>query len=132
MTRQTKRRKFANNQPVVIRFGTRKIVGKVVFIRPVGKQFTYDVLCEDMKVYSDLSVDTALNLCIDTYLTKLFYQKYKIDPTLIPEIDTTVSVTEAGVLSHSLVEESDESSEEKESEVDDDVLFQDEDLDPNY
>ena len=132
MARQSKRRKFANNQPVVIRFGTRKLVGKVVFIRPIGKQFTYDVLCEDQKVYPELSVDTALNLCIDTYLTKLFYQKYKIDPNLIPEIDTTLPAAEAGSLAHSLNEESMEDSEESVSNQDEDVLFQDEDLDPNY
>lgn len=132
MARQTKRRKFSNNQPVVIRFGTRKLIGKVVFIRPVGKQFTYDVLCEDQKVYPELGVDTALNLCIDTYLTKLFYQKYKIDPNLIPEIDNSVLTPEPGTLTQSVLEDSDELTEEATSEVDDDILFQDEDLDPNY
>lgn len=132
MARQSKRRKFTNNQPVVIRFGTRKLVGKVVFIRPIGKQFTYDVLCEDQKVYPELGVDTVLNLCIDTYLTKLFYQKYKIDPNLIPEIDNSVLTPEPGTLTQSVLEDSDELAEEANSEVDDDVLFQDEDLDPNY
>ena len=90
MARQSKRRKFANNQPVVIRFGERKLVGKVVFARPIGKKFTYDVLCEDTKVYSELQVDVAMNQCIDTYLTRLFYRKYKIDETYIPEADDDI------------------------------------------
>ena len=87
MARQSKRRKFVNNQPVVFRFGERKLIGKVIFSRPVGKKFTYDVLCEDTKVYSELQVDVAMNQCIDTYLTKLFYKKYKIDENFIPEIE---------------------------------------------
>jgi hypothetical protein len=51
MAKQNKKRKFSNNQPVVIRFSERKMVGKVVLVRPVGKRFIYDVLCEDGKLY---------------------------------------------------------------------------------
>ena len=43
MARQSKRRKFVNNQPVVFRFGERKLIGKVIFSRPVGKKFTYEL-----------------------------------------------------------------------------------------
>ena len=92
MARQSKRRKFVNNQPVVFRFGERKLIGKVIFSRPVGKKFTYDVLCEDTKVYSELQVDVAMNQCIDTYLTKLFYKKYNIDENFIPEIENSVPI----------------------------------------
>lgn len=131
MARQSKRRKFLINQPVVIRFGERKLIGKIVFIRPVGKQFTYDVLCEDAKVYPELGVDTVLNLCVDTYLTKIYYKKYKIDPDLIPEAEEVVVVTPAGKLSRAVIDEP-ETDEEVEKESDEEVLFEDEDLDPNY
>lgn len=131
MARQSKRRKFSTNQPVVIRFGERKLIGKIVFIRPVGKQFTYDVLCEDMKVYPELGVDTVLNLCVDTYLTKLYYKKYNIDPNLIPEMEEVAVVTAKGKLARAVVEEFEESS-ETETELDSEVLFEDDDLDPNY
>lgn len=80
------RSKFYTNQPVVFRYGTRKLVGKVFLIKPVGKQFIYDVLCEDGKIYEELKVDTPLNLCIDTYLTKLFYKKYDISVDMIPQM----------------------------------------------
>ena len=70
----SKKRKFSNNQIVVFRFGDRKIVGKVILVRPVGKKFTYDVYAEDGKIYSELLADVPLNLSIDTYLTKLFYK----------------------------------------------------------
>jgi len=131
MARQSKRRKFSTNQPVVIRFGERKLIGKIVFIRPVGKQFTYDVLCEDMKVYPELGVDTVLNLCVDTYLTKLYYKKYKIDPNLIPEAEEVAVVTPTGKLSRAVIDEP-ETDEEVEKESDEEILFEDEDLDPNY
>jgi hypothetical protein len=38
-----------------------------------------------------LSVDTVLNACIDTYLTKLFYKKYDIPEEHIPVKDTMKS-----------------------------------------
>lgn len=128
MARQSKRRKFANNQPVVIRFGERKLVGKVVFARPIGKKFTYDVLCEDTKVYSELQVDVAMNQCIDTYLTRLFYRKYKIDETYIPEADD--DIINISSMSNSLIEEP-EVVEEDVTE-DEGLLFEDDEIDPNY
>ena len=51
MAKSTRKRKFSNNQIVVFRFGERKIVGKVVFARPIGKKFTYDEYAEDGKIY---------------------------------------------------------------------------------
>lgn len=80
------RSKFYTNQPVVFRYGNRKLVGKVFLIKPIGKTFIYDVLCEDGKIYEELKVDTPLNLCIDTYLTKLFYKKYDISVDMIPQM----------------------------------------------
>ena len=87
MARSTKRRKFSNNQTVVFRFGDRNIVGQVVFVRPVGKRFIYDVAAEDGKIYYELPVDVPYNETIDTYLTRLFYKKYKMDEDGIPEIE---------------------------------------------
>ena len=81
MAKRIKKIKFSNNQLVVFRFGDRKIVGNVVFVKPVGKllkQFIYDVAAEDGKTYYELTVDGPVNNSIDTYLTRLFYQKYKI------------------------------------------------------
>lgn len=80
------RSKFYTNQIVVFRYGSRKLVGKVFLIKPVGKTFIYDVLCEDGKLYEDLKVDSQVNLCIDTYLTKLLYQKYDISVDTIPQL----------------------------------------------
>ena len=131
MARQSKRKKFSNNQPVVFRFGERRLVGKVVFIRPIGKQFSYDVLCEDGKVYGELGVDSAINQCIDTYLTRLFYRKYKIDENSIPElIEEVVNIPESA-LSNAIIDDSE--SEESENIADEEErLFEDEDADPNY
>jgi hypothetical protein len=135
MVKKTRRRrKFSNNQLVVIRFGDRKIVGKVVFMRPIGKQFIYDVECEDGKIYYELLVDATINNCIDTYLTKLFYQKYKIDENALPEVEgsdlilNTTKVVEMSV--------NDLDSEEEESEYvfdeEDAAMFADEDSNPDY
>ena len=60
MARKGKKRKFSSGQIVVIRYSDRKLVGKVVLIRPVGKKFFYDVECEDGKIYSELLVDSAI------------------------------------------------------------------------
>lgn len=87
--------KFSINQPVAVRYGDRKLIGKVAFIRPVAKQFVYDVLGEDGKVYEDLNVDTAVNQCIDTYLTKLFYKKYDISEDMIPTKDGIKTSTDS-------------------------------------
>jgi hypothetical protein len=131
MARQSKRRKFVNNQPVVFRFGERKLIGKVIFSRPVGKKFTYDVLCEDTKVYSELQVDVAMNQCIDTYLTKLFYKKYKIDENFIPEIENSVPILNTKSALDSLIESAttEEVITEEEPET---PLFEDDEVDPNY
>jgi len=130
MSKLLKKRKFANNQIVVFRYGNRKLVGKVVFARPVGKQFTYDVLCEDSKIYSELGVDLSYDQCIDTYLTKLFYQKYKIDPAMIPDATEVVNVTVDNVQIDSIEEEA--SQENASKDADEGLLFEDEDSDPNY
>ena len=131
MARQSKRRKFVINQPVVFRFGERKLIGKVIFSRPVGKKFTYDVLCEDTKVYSELQVDVAMNQCIDTYLTKLFYKKYKIDENFIPEIENSVPILNTKSALDSLIESAttEEVITEEEPET---PLFEDDEVDPNY
>lgn len=131
MARQSKRRKFVNNQPVVFRFGERKLIGKVIFSRPVGKKFTYDVLCEDTKVYSELQVDVAMNQCIDTYLTKLFYKKYKIDENFIPEIENSGPILNTKSALDSLIESAttEEVITEEEPET---PLFEDDEVDPNY
>ena len=128
MAKQSKRRKFSNNQPVVFRFGERKLFGKVIFARPIGKKFTYDVLCEDGKVYSELHVDVSMNQSIDTYLTRLFYKKYKIDESFIPEITNDYL---PAVTSDSLLEEV-EVAEEGATDSEEDVLYQDDEFDPNY
>lgn len=131
MARQSKKRKFSNNQPVVFRFGDRKLVGKVVFIRPIGKKFTYDVLCEDGKVYPELGVDSAINQCIDTYLTRIFYRKYKIDENSIPsQVEEVVNLPEAS-LTASIIDDIEVEETERFVE-EDDRLFEDEDADPNY
>jgi uncharacterized protein YacL (UPF0231 family) len=133
MARKGKRRKFSNSQIVVVRFCDRKIVGKVVLIRPVGKKFFYDVEGEDGKIYTELLVDSAMNHCIDTYLTRLFYQKYKMDEAGIPEIeDDEVPTLKTSKISKvndeiEVVEESEEVVIEEEE-----ILFEDDEMDPNY
>ena len=132
MARQSKRRKFVNNQPVVFRFGERKLIGKVIFSRPVGKKFTYDVLCEDTKVYSELQVDVAMNQCIDTYLTKLFYKKYNIDENFIPEIENSVPILNTKSALDSLIDSATTEEVITEEEEPETPLFEDDEVDPNY
>ena len=134
MTKRTKKRKFSNNQLVVIRFGDRKIVGNIVFIRPIGKKFIYDVECEDGKTYSELTVDTTVNSCIDTYLTRLFYQKYKIDESAIPEVEDDEPVVNTKKVVETLVENSEPEEEESEYVFDEEdaAMFADEDSNPDY
>ena len=134
MAKRIKKRKFSNNQLVVFRFGDRKIVGNVVFVKPVGKQFIYDVAAEDGKIYYELTVDGPVNNSIDTYLTKLFYQKYKIDESAIPEIEDDTPLINSKKLVESIIETPDEIEEDEEYELDeeDSLLFTEEDADPNY
>lgn len=122
-----RKKKFSINQPVVFRYSDRKLVGKVSFIRPVGKKFIYDVMCEDGKEYYELSVDSNMNQCIDTYLTKLFYKKYNIDENAIPEIENEeVSVKTSA---KAVLTEPDLIEEDTVSPRDEGVLFDEEDVD---
>jgi|LakMenEpi03Aug12_release.lakeMendotaPanAssembly.Ray.scaffolds.fasta_scaffold522891_3 hypothetical protein len=134
MAKRIKKRKFSNNQLVVFRFGDRKIVGNVVFVKPVGKQFIYDVAAEDGKTYYELTVDGPVNNSIDTYLTKLFYQKYKIDESAIPEIEDDTPLINSKKLVETIIETPEEIEEDEEYELDeeDSLLFTEEDADPNY
>jgi hypothetical protein len=79
--------KFSVNQPVAFRYGDKKMIGSVSLIKPIGKQFVYNVLGENGKEYEELGVDLTVNACIDTYLTKLFYKKYNISEEHIPTKD---------------------------------------------
>ena len=83
--------KFSVNQPVAFRYGDKKMIGQVSLIKPIGKQFVYNVIGENGKEYDELGVDTVLNACIDTYLTKLFYRKYDIPEEYIPVKETMKS-----------------------------------------
>lgn len=132
MAKTGKKKKFSNNQIVVFRFCDRKLVGKVCLVRPVGKKFLYDVMGEDGKVYQELYVDIAMNHCIDTYLTRLFYKKYDIDENGIPEIeDDENPVVNVGKISEPA--EDVEPDEEGEVVVDDEeILFDDDDMDANW
>lgn len=132
MARQSKKRKFSNNQPVVFRYGVRKLVGTVVLVKPIGKKFIYDVLCEDGKVYSDLLVDSAMSHCIDTYLTRLFYQKYNLPEDFIPEIVYDEDDENAPKVARKPIAEPIDEPEEEKLVDEDEVLYVDEDADPNY
>lgn len=134
MAKRIKKRKFSNNQLVVFRFGDRKIVGNVVFVKPIGKQFIYDVAAEDGKTYYELTVDGPVNNSIDTYLTKLFYQKYKIDDSVIPEVEYETHSINSKKLVDTIIETPEEIEENEEYELDeeDSLLFTEEDADPNY
>lgn len=133
MAKTGKKKKFSNNQIVVFRYSDRKIVGKIFLIRPVGKKnFIYDVMCEDGKVYQELYVDTEMNHCIDTYLTRLFYKKYNIDENGIPEFeDEENPIVNVNKISEPVV---DTESEEEDGVVADteEILFSDEDMDINW
>jgi len=130
MTKEVKKKKFSMNQPVVFRHGERRLVGKVSFIRPIGKQYLYHVQCEDGKEYEDLQVDIAMNQCIDTYLTKLFYQKYEINGTFIPKIEDVVPYTPT--VDSTEEEEFDDYSDSRPFADPDEILFHDDELDDNY
>jgi hypothetical protein len=127
MAKQTKKKKFSNNQVVVFRFGERNLVGKVCNVIPVGKRtFMYDVLGEDGKVYEDLGVDAVMNHTIDTHKTKLFYKKYNISEDQIPEVE----LEDAEVDADSVVEK--EEVEEVVESKSEESLFSDEDFDENW
>ena len=137
MAKRIKKIKFSNNQLVVFRFGDRKIVGNVVFVKPVGKllkQFIYDVAAEDGKTYYELTVDGPVNNSIDTYLTRLFYQKYKIDENAIPVIEDIAPGINSKKLVETIIETPEEVQADEEYELDeeDSLLFTEEDADPNY
>ncbi len=129
MAKSTKKRKFSNNQIVVFRFGERKIVGKVIFARPIGKKFTYDVFAEDGKIYNELYVDSIVNMSIDTYLTKLFYKKYNLNENSIPDASEDILPALAAL---SVVEPTIDDSAEEDSVEEEKEFFLDEDADPNY
>ena len=129
MAKSTRKRKFSNNQIVVFRFGERKIVGKVVFARPIGKKFTYDVYAEDGKIYNELYVDSIVNMSIDTYLTKLFYKKYNLNESSIPDVSDDILPALAAL---SVVEPTIDDSAEEEKPEEEKEFFLDEDADPNY
>lgn len=129
MAKSTKKRKFSNNQIVVFRFGERKIVGKVIFARPIGKKFTYDVFAEDGKIYNELYVDSIVNMSIDTYLTKLFYKKYNLNENSIPDVSEDILPALAAL---SVVEPTIDDSAEEDTVEEEKEFFLDEDADPNY
>jgi hypothetical protein len=132
MAKTGKKKKFSNNQIVVFRFCDRKLVGKVCLVRPIGKKFLYDVMCEDGKVYQELYVDIAMNHCIDTYLTRLFYKKYDIDENGIPEIeDDETPLVNVKKVSEP-VEEIEAEGEDEVVIDDEEVLFDEEDVDSNW
>lgn len=127
MAKQTKKKKFSNNQVVVFRFGERNLVGKVCNVIPVGKRsFVYDVLGEDGKTYEDLGVDAVMNHTIDTHKTKLFYKKYNISEDQIPEVE----LEDADVDADSVVEKEEE--EEVVESKSEESLFTSEDFDENW
>lgn len=131
MAKQSKKRRFSNNQVVVCRFSDRYFVGKVVFIRPVGKNFIYDVLSEDSRVYTEMGVDSGMNYCIDTRMTKLFYKKYNIDENSIPDFDSGIGP----ILNINLPEAAAEETEVAvEVDTEDEAMrsLEDEDNDPNW
>jgi hypothetical protein len=133
MAKTGKKKKFSNNQIVVFRYSDRKIVGKIFLVRPVGKKnFIYDVMCEDGKVYQELYVDTEMNHCIDTYLTRLFYKKYNIDENGIPEFeDDENPIVNVGKISES-TEEVDTDGEDAVVADTEEILFSEEDVDINW
>ena len=127
MANTGKKKKFSNNQIVVFRFCDRKLVGKVCLVRPVGKKFLYDVMCEDGKVYQELYVDIEMNHCIDTYLTRLFYRKYDIDENVIPKIeDDETPLVNVGNISEP--KEAEEESEEETVIDSEEILFDEDDM----
>lgn len=129
--RKSKKRRFSNNQLVVFRFGDRNMVGNIISTKPIGRRFVYDVLAENEKIYTDLDVDLEMNECIDTYLTKLYYAKYGIVAD-IPEILPENNMPLLNKLAEKLFEDAEEEIETESIFIDEEPLYVDEDLDPNY
>jgi len=117
--------KFSVNQPVAFRYGDKKMIGTVSLIKPIGKQFVYNVVGENGKEYDELGVDLAVNMCIDTHLTRLFYRKYDISEDHIPVKDN-VKVSNGIYLPEAVNAESEESESSTESEVRDYAVDYDE------
>lgn len=117
--------KFSVNQPVAFRYGDKKMIGTVSLIKPIGKQFVYNVVGENGKEYDELGVDLAVNMCIDTHLTRLFYRKYDISEDHIPVKDN-VKVSNGIYLPEAVNAESEESELSTESEVRDYAVDYDE------
>lgn len=125
-----KKKRFSTNQLVVFRVGNILKLGRVAMVRPIGKKFFYDVLCEDGKIYSELQVDSEIQYCIETYPTRLFYKKYNIDESGIPDLsDDDEPVFKSNVPE---IESDTELVEEDQSTSEDEILYEDEELDPNY
>ena len=120
-----RRTKFSVNQPVAFRYGDKKMIGTVSLIKPIGKQFVYNVVGENGKEYDELGVDLAVNMCIDTYLTRLFYKKYDISEDHIPVKDN-VKVSNGIYLPEAVNAESEETESSTESEVRDYAVDYDE------
>lgn len=126
---KVKKRKFSVHQVVVFRFSDRKLVGEVIGYKPMGKRYVYDVLSENGKVYTNLDVDIEANECIDTYLTKMYYKKHDIDANSIPSVEEDEPILYSMELAEETEEEVDDNSYE---DVDDGILFDEDDIDPNY
>ena len=67
-------------------------------------------------------------MCIDTYLTRLFYKKYKIDENYIPDVsnDPIPAVSAQSLIEEPEIVENDNPSEPEEK------LYDDDEYDPNY
>jgi hypothetical protein len=117
--------KFSVNQPVAFRYGDKKMIGTVSLIKPIGKQFAYNVVGENGKEYDELGVDLAVNMCIDTYLTRLFYKKYNISEDNIPVKDN-VKVSNGIYLPEAINADSEDSESSIELEIRDYAVDYDE------
>jgi hypothetical protein len=87
-----RRKKFSIGQTVFCRYSDKKFVGQVAALHVSNKQLYYTVNGEDGKIYDDMQVDTEMNYCIDTYLTRLFYSKYGIDASVAVVDDNSIPV----------------------------------------
>ena len=67
-------------------------------------------------------------------MTRLFYQKYKIDENAIPEIEDSAPGINSKKLVETIIETPEEVQADEEYELDeeDSLLFTEEDADPNY
>lgn len=126
-----KKKKFSINQKVVIRFSDRKLVGTVSHVAPEPgtKRINYSVLGEDGKTYPDLGVDTVMNYCIDTKLTKILYAKLGLDVNGIPDsgtedVESTLQTVDEDTAEPIVAEEP--------VTIDLELIPDAEDLDPNY